>query len=123
MPDARIGSNFVLRLDEATLPQGWAVTTDNPRSIRLTRGKMSELNFGVSEVDVINLQIDGRAFARRRLARSRACWTGCKPLSAEDKPAIWWSARLTRLRRAKPRPLSPRASLAIRDNLQAVFGR
>ncbi|WP_197920585.1 SdrD B-like domain-containing protein [Aurantiacibacter sediminis] len=63
VPDARIGSNYVLRLDERTLPQGYSVTHDNPRSIRLTRGKMSELNFGIAEADVITLQIDARAFA------------------------------------------------------------
>jgi uncharacterized repeat protein (TIGR01451 family) len=48
VPDARIGSNFVLKLDPRTLPLGWEPTTDNPRSIRLTRGKMGELNFGVA---------------------------------------------------------------------------
>jgi uncharacterized repeat protein (TIGR01451 family) len=48
VPDARIGSNFVLKLDPRTLPLGWKPTTDNPRSIRLTRGKMGELNFGVA---------------------------------------------------------------------------
>ena len=48
VPDARIGSNFVLKLDPRTLPLGWATTTDNPRSIRLTRGKFGELNFGVA---------------------------------------------------------------------------
>ena len=63
VPDARIGSNFVLELDERTLPQGWFVTTDNPRSVRLTRGKLSELNFGVAEGDLVNLDIDARAFA------------------------------------------------------------
>jgi large repetitive protein len=48
VPDARIGSNFVLKVDTRTLPLGWNTTTDNPRSIRLTRGKFGELNFGVA---------------------------------------------------------------------------
>ena len=48
VPDARIGSNFVLKVDTRTLPIGWDTTTDNPRSIRLTRGKFGELNFGVA---------------------------------------------------------------------------
>ena len=48
VPDARIGSNFVLKVDTRTLPLGWDTTTDNPRSIRLTRGKFGELNFGVA---------------------------------------------------------------------------
>lgn len=62
VPDARLGSNFVLKLDESTLPQGWAMTTDNPRSVRLTRGKMSELNFGAGKADRVALEIDERAF-------------------------------------------------------------
>ncbi|MEP5939248.1 MAG: SdrD B-like domain-containing protein [Erythrobacter sp.] len=52
VPDARIGSNFVLKLDQRTLPLGWQPTTDNPRSIRLTRGKMGELNFGVAPPEI-----------------------------------------------------------------------
>lgn len=63
VPDARIGSNYVLRLDERTLPQGWYLTTDNPRSVRLTRGVMSELNFGVARSDLVTLAIDERAFS------------------------------------------------------------
>ncbi len=51
VPDAKIGSNFVLKVDERTLPLGWKVTTDNPRSIRLTRGKFGELNFGIAPPD------------------------------------------------------------------------
>jgi uncharacterized repeat protein (TIGR01451 family) len=48
VPDARLGSNFVLKVDTRTLPLNWDVTTDNPRAIRLTRGKIGELNFGVA---------------------------------------------------------------------------
>jgi uncharacterized repeat protein (TIGR01451 family) len=48
VPDAEIGSNFVLKVDTRTLPLDWDVTTDNPRSVRLTRGKFGELNFGVA---------------------------------------------------------------------------
>ncbi|NKB15823.1 MAG: hypothetical protein HC774_01145, partial [Sphingomonadales bacterium] len=51
VPDARIGSNFVLKIDERTLPLGWEVTHDNPRSIRLTRGILGELNFGVAPAE------------------------------------------------------------------------
>lgn len=48
VPDARIGSNLVLKVDTRSLPLDWLLTTDNPRSIRLTRGKFGELNFGVA---------------------------------------------------------------------------
>jgi uncharacterized repeat protein (TIGR01451 family) len=47
-PDSRIGSNFVLKIDPASLPSGWDVTNGNPKTIRLTRGKVSQLNFGAA---------------------------------------------------------------------------
>ena len=62
VPDAQIGSNFVLKLDERTIARGFAPTTDNPQSIRLTRGKISELNFGVQKAESTALDLDTRAF-------------------------------------------------------------
>jgi hypothetical protein len=64
VPDARIGSNFVLKLDTRTLPLGWDVTSDNPRSIRLTRGKFGELNFGVAPQET-NANVPGTTPANR----------------------------------------------------------
>jgi uncharacterized repeat protein (TIGR01451 family) len=62
VPDARIGSNFVLKLDTRSVPAGFMLTIDNPQSIRLTRGKMSELNFGVKKPSISKVNLDGRAF-------------------------------------------------------------
>lgn len=62
VPDAQIGSNFVLKLDVRTIARGYAPTTDNPQSIRLTRGKISELNFGVQKAVTTAVDIDTRAF-------------------------------------------------------------
>ena len=62
VPDAQIGSNFVLKLDVRTVAQGYWPTSDNPQSIRLTRGKISELNFGVQRAATVGLDLDTRAF-------------------------------------------------------------
>ena len=62
VPDAQIGSNFVLKLDTRTITEGYAPTSDNPQSIRLTRGKISELNFGVQKARVVSVAVDARAF-------------------------------------------------------------
>jgi uncharacterized repeat protein (TIGR01451 family) len=62
VPDAQIGSNFVLKLDLRTIARGYWPTSDNPQSIRLTRGKISELNFGVQRAAAIGLDVDTRAF-------------------------------------------------------------
>ena len=62
VPDARIGSNYVLKLDKRSLPTGYSVTSENPRAIRLTRGKIAKLNFGVKQADTVVLSLDARAF-------------------------------------------------------------
>ncbi len=62
LPDGNIGSNFVLKLDERTLPTGFSLTTDNPAMVRLTAGKMTEMNFGISIGRKIRIALDGSAF-------------------------------------------------------------
>ena len=44
--DAQNGSNFLLKADTRTLPLGYAPTTENPRVVRVTRGKFVKMNFG-----------------------------------------------------------------------------
>lgn len=62
VPDALRGSNFIIKLDERTLPSGYRITTENPRVIRLTRGKLGEANFGVALHRVVSLEINGLIF-------------------------------------------------------------
>ncbi|WP_295809818.1 hypothetical protein [uncultured Nitratireductor sp.] len=63
LPDQRIGSNFIMKLDTRTLPTGYRVTTENPRVVRLTAGKMTKLNFGASIGRVVRLDLKSEAFA------------------------------------------------------------
>jgi uncharacterized repeat protein (TIGR01451 family) len=62
-PDSEIGTNFIVKLDERTLPSGYRLTTDNPETVRLTAGKVSKLNFGATIHHVIRIEIDAAAFA------------------------------------------------------------
>lgn len=62
LPDQRIGSNFIMKLDERTLPTGYRLTTENPRVVRLTAGKMTKINFGASVGRVVRLDLQGEAF-------------------------------------------------------------
>lgn len=62
VPNQDRGSNFVMKLDERTLPSGYRVTTENPRDVRLTRGKMVKLNFGATVHRVVRLELNGAAF-------------------------------------------------------------
>lgn len=63
IPDADIGSNFLLKLDTRTLPTGYHVTTENPRRVRLTRGKVAKLNFGASISRLVRLDVNGKVFS------------------------------------------------------------
>lgn len=45
------GTNFILKLDVDSLPEGSKLTTENPRVQRLTSGVMTKFNFGVSLPD------------------------------------------------------------------------
>lgn len=62
VPDAYRGSNFVMKLDERTLPAGYRVTTENPRAIRITRGKLATLNFGATIHRVVRVEVSDAAF-------------------------------------------------------------
>ena len=42
-----IGSNYIVKVDPQTLPQGAEFTTENPRVERLTQSLMSDIDFGV----------------------------------------------------------------------------
>ncbi len=63
IPDAAIGSNFILKVDPRTLPQGYKLTTGNALVVRLTRGKMTELNFGAGKHHEVRVDVTGNAFA------------------------------------------------------------
>jgi uncharacterized repeat protein (TIGR01451 family) len=62
VPNELIGSNFIMKLDTRTLPAGYQLTTENPRDVRLTRGKITKLNFGVSKRRDIELDLTKDAF-------------------------------------------------------------
>ena len=62
IPNADRGSNFVMKLDDRTLPSGYRLTTENPRDIRLTAGKLSKLNFGATIHRVVRVELSDAAF-------------------------------------------------------------
>jgi uncharacterized repeat protein (TIGR01451 family) len=63
IPDPQIGQNYILKLDTNSLPPGYGVTTENPRVIRLTRGKAGKLNFGVRPPTKVALNVTDSLFA------------------------------------------------------------
>ncbi|WP_432816603.1 DUF7507 domain-containing protein [Sulfitobacter sp. JB4-11] len=61
---AKEGSNFILKVDERSLPSGYRLTTENPRVVRLTAGKFAKMNFGAALGRVIDINLSGKAFAQ-----------------------------------------------------------
>ncbi len=62
VPDENRGSNFILKVDERSLPTGYRVTTENPRVERLTRGKMAKFNFGATIHHVVRMDVADGVF-------------------------------------------------------------
>ena len=56
------GSNFVLKLDDRTLPTGFRASTEPVRIERATRGKTLRMNFGASIHRVVGLDIADAVF-------------------------------------------------------------
>ena len=66
IPNAQIGSNFIMKLDPRSLPTGYRITTENPRVVRLTRGKLTKLNFGVTRPRIVTLDLSQQVFLPQR---------------------------------------------------------
>lgn len=62
LPDAETGTNFILKLDTRSLPLGYFETTENPRVVRLTAGKASQINFGVAAARDVRIDLDENAY-------------------------------------------------------------
>ncbi|MCF7702313.1 beta strand repeat-containing protein [Loktanella sp. M215] len=87
---ADIGSNFTLKLDTRTLPTGYSVTTENPRTVRLTPGTVTKLNFGAAIANVVDIDLTAAAFAGTTAEPVPALPAGIDALLAQirDKPSM-----------------------------------
>ncbi len=70
IPNKKIGTNFILKLDPRSLPSGYRMTTENPKVVRLTRGKLSKVNFGATISRVIRLDLTDTVFTAGGLSVS-----------------------------------------------------
>jgi uncharacterized repeat protein (TIGR01451 family) len=75
VPNAEIGSTFLMKLDTRTLPDGYRVTTENPRDVRLTRGKVTKLNFGAHKARSLALTLNRDAFEKNSV-KLKSKWAG-----------------------------------------------
>jgi len=56
------GSNFVMKLDDRTLPSGFRLTTNQVQIKRATRGKALQMNFGASIYRVVGIDLSDAVF-------------------------------------------------------------
>lgn len=56
----------MLKLDTRTLPTGYFVTTENPRVVRITPGRITKLNFGATLGSLIELDLMAPAFVQTK---------------------------------------------------------
>jgi uncharacterized repeat protein (TIGR01451 family) len=61
-PDENRGSNFVLKLDDRTLPGGFRLSTNQVQIQRVTRGKAMRFNFGASIHRVVAIDLSDAVF-------------------------------------------------------------
>jgi uncharacterized repeat protein (TIGR01451 family) len=90
IPQSQRGSNFIMKLDERTLPSGYRLTTENPREVRATRGKMVKLNFGAALHRVVRLELSDAAFQPGTVEPSSALAAALArlPDSLKEKPSV-----------------------------------
>lgn len=84
-----IGENFTLKLDTNSLPTGYRVTTENPRTMRVTGGTVTEMNFGASIGQVVDIDLTAAAFGANNAPRAELA-TGLDGLLAQiqNTPSI-----------------------------------
>jgi hypothetical protein len=118
VPDSIHGSNFVMKLDDRTLPSGYRVTTENPRDVRVSRGKLAKLNFGAALHRVARVELTGAAFAGDGLDLLPEWRTrfDALPEAIKDKPSV---LRLAYLRGAESRNLAERRLDALAEEARA----
>jgi uncharacterized repeat protein (TIGR01451 family) len=61
-PNESRGSNFVLKIDDRTLPSGFRLSNDQVQIKRATRGKALRFNFGASIHRVVGIDLSDAAF-------------------------------------------------------------
>jgi uncharacterized repeat protein (TIGR01451 family) len=62
VPNEDRGSNFVLKLDDRTLPSGYRPSTRQTVIARATRGKALDIDFGASVFRVVSLDLSDEVF-------------------------------------------------------------
>lgn len=122
VPDENRGSNFIVKLDDRSLPSGYRVTTANPEVLRVTRGKMIKFNFGAALHKVVRLDLANGVF-EPGATTLRPQWATRLPLLLETLTRAPAVLRLAYLAEAEDEALVQRRLKAVRQLLVAEWAR
>ena len=120
-PNENRGSNFVLKLDDRTLPAGFRMSTDSLQIKRATRGKALPFNFGASLHKVVSIDLSDAAFEPGK-TDIRAQWRPRLDLLLHELrkgPAI---LRLSYIADTEEEGLVERRMQAIKSQLTKAWG-
>ena len=120
IPNPDRGSNFVMKLDERSLPSGYRVTTENPRDVRLTRGKLVKLNFGATIHRVVRVELAGAAFeaGKTDLKPEWRAQVDALPARLEERPSV---VRVAYARGDDPPELARKRAEAVRELIHKAW--
>jgi uncharacterized repeat protein (TIGR01451 family) len=120
-PNENRGSNFVLKLDDRTLPAGFRMSTDSLQIKRATRGKALPINFAASLHKVVSIDLLDAAFEPGK-TDIRAQWQPRLDLLLDELrkgPAV---LRLSYLADTEEEGLVERRMQAIKSQLAKAWG-
>jgi len=120
IPNPDRGSNFILKLDERTLPTGYRVTTENPLVSRITRGKMIKMNFGATVHRVIRIDVSDAAFVpnETRLLDTWKVKIDALQDQLKERPSV---VRIAYRGGADPGDLALKRIRAIREQIESAW--
>jgi large repetitive protein len=114
------GSNFVLKIDDRTLPTGYRASTQAVQVQRATRGKALELNFGASIHRVVGLDVADPVFEPGTIGM-RGIWRPRIDLLIEELERAPAVLRLSYLADLEPPRLVEQRVEAMRKTILAAW--
>jgi hypothetical protein len=120
IPHADRGSNFIMKVDDRTLPSGYRLTSENPLVVRLTRGKMTKMNFGATVHRVVRIDVNDAAFVKGSSNLHEEWQQKIKALekTLHERPTV---VRLGYRMGADPKSLVKKRIKAMRETLKLLW--
>jgi hypothetical protein len=117
VPNEQRGSNFIIKLDERSLPSGFRLTTENPRVRKVTRGKAINYNFGATVHRVVTLDLADGVFEPNS-TEMRAQWAPRLGLLIQELRKAPSVLRLTYLADVEPESIVKARLKALKNRLK-----